>query len=119
MSFTGKAMKPPDLAARPAAAARPLPAERAHAVQRPAQRTRPGLGAQLRQDGRELARSPALKTTGRDWASWQVAATMPTDCAGFGARLTLQTFAPYEAKTGLRGEALFDDLQLTSEGTQP
>jgi hypothetical protein len=64
-------------------------------------------------DGRELGRSPALKVTGRVWSTWQVEITMPEDCSDLGAHLTLQTFAPYEAQTGLRGQVLLDNITMT------
>lgn len=67
------------------------------------------------QDGRELGRSGAIGATGRAWANWETAFNMPADCPGFGARLTLQTFAPYESKTGQQGEILFDALILQRE----
>ena len=40
---------------------------------------------------------------------------MPSDCVGFGAQLTLQTYAPYETTTGQHGEILFDALSLQRE----
>ncbi|QCB47776.1 hypothetical protein [Hydrogenophaga sp. PAMC20947] len=115
VSFTGKAMKPPVL--RQDLLLLPGRYVLSGRMQSTDLRSEQGLAWVLScaKDGRELARSPALKTTGREWTTWQVSATMPFDCAGFGARLTLQTFAPYEAKTGLRGEALFDDLQLVQQ----
>ena len=70
-------------------------------------------------DGRELGRTAALKTTGREWAKWEALIEMPPDCSGFGARLALQPFAPYEAKTGLRGEALFDALCMEQDKGTP
>ena len=119
VSFTGKAMKPPIL--RQDLLLPPGRYTLSGRMQSTDLRSQQGLAWVLScaQDGRELARSPALKTTGREWLRWEVAATMPGDCPGFGARLSLQTFAPYEAKTGLRGEALFDDLQLVSEAGPP
>jgi len=60
---------------------------------------------------REIARVPALKTTGRDWQPVALEVLVPGDC-GLGLALMLQTQAPYEAKTGLRGEVVFDDLRL-------
>ena len=64
--------------------------------------------------GRELARTPALKTTGRAWQPLGVRLEVPADC-GLGVALALQTQAPYEAKTGLRGEVLFDRFTLVQE----
>lgn len=60
---------------------------------------------------RELGRVPALKTTGRDWQPMALDVVVPADC-GLGLALMLQTHAPYEARTGLRGEVVFDDLRL-------
>lgn len=65
--------------------------------------------------GRELGRSSPLKTTGRDWQAFEAEITMPDDCPNMAARLSLQPFAPYEAKTGMRGEVLMDGLSLTRE----
>lgn len=70
-------------------------------------------------DGRELGRSTGLKTTGRAWQTFEAEITVPDDCPGMATRLTLQTFAPYEAKTGLRGEVLMDDVTLTRENATP
>ncbi|MDP3887535.1 hypothetical protein [Hydrogenophaga sp.] len=73
--------------------------------------------------GRELARTPALKTTGGAWQTTGVRLEVPADC-GLGVALALQTQAPYEARTGLRGEVLFDRFTLVQEAapqgtTQP
>ena len=70
-------------------------------------------------DGRELGRSAALGVTGRTWQPWSTEITMPQDCAGLGARLTLQTFAPFEAKTGLRGEVWMDGITMALENETP
>ena len=67
------------------------------------------------QDGRELGRSGAIGATGRSWTTWEATINMPFDCAGFGARIGLQTFAPFEAKTGQYGEILFDALSIKRE----
>jgi hypothetical protein len=119
VDFTGKAMRPPVL--RQDLLLLPGSYWLSGRMQSSDLRSEQGLAWVLScaKDGRELARSPALKAAGREWTNWRVAVTMPGDCAGFGARLTLQTSAPYEAKTGLRGEALFDDLQLQMESAKP
>ncbi|EWS62432.1 hypothetical protein Y695_04340 [Hydrogenophaga sp. T4] len=39
---------------------------------------------------------------------------VPAEC-GLGVALSLQTQAPYEARTGLRGEVLFDRFTLVQE----
>jgi hypothetical protein len=119
VSFTGKAMKPPVL--RQDLVLFPGTYSLSGRMQSSDLRSEQGLAwvVSCAKDGRELARSPALKAGGRDWTSWRVALTMPADCTGFGAKLALQTFAPFEAKTGLRGEALFDDLQIKPESAQP
>ena len=69
-------------------------------------------------DRRELSRSAALGTSGGQWEKFDVALTLPPDC-GLGVRLSLQTFAPYESTTGLRGEVQFDDLALHATGGAP
>jgi len=119
VSFTGKAMKPPVL--RQDLMLLPGNYSLSGRMQSSDLRSEQGLAwvVSCAKDGRELARSPALKAGGRDWTSWRVALTMPADCTGFGAKLALQTFAPFEAKTGLRGEALFDDLQIKPQSAQP
>lgn len=119
VSFTGKAMKPPVL--RQDLLLLPGNYWLSGRMRSTDLRSEQGLAWVLScaKDGRELARSPALKAGGRDWSSWRVAVTMPADCTGFGAKLALQTFAPFEARTGLRGEALFDDLQIKPRGIEP
>jgi hypothetical protein len=69
------------------------------------------------QDGRELGRSQPLLATGRNWARWAMEISMPDDCSGSAAQLSLQTFAPYETKTGLRGDVLLDDVTMTPIGS--
>lgn len=69
-------------------------------------------------DRRELARAPSLKSTGRDWKPMRLTLEVPADCA-FGVALSLQPQADYEARTGMRGEMLFDRFQLTMEAGQP
>lgn len=70
-------------------------------------------------DGRELGRTTALKPIGRDWTNWEAKITMPADCTSFGARLALLPFAPYEATTGMRGDAYFDALSLEKDKGTP
>ena len=76
-------------------------------------RSEQGLAWVLRceQGQREIARVPALKSTGRDWQPMALDFEVTADC-GLGLALMLQTQAPFEARTGLRGEAVFDDLRL-------
>ncbi|HSO46103.1 MAG TPA: hypothetical protein VLQ47_11370 [Rhodoferax sp.] len=69
-------------------------------------------------DRRELGRSSALKNTGGRWEKFTVELTVPGDC-GVGVSLSLQTFARYEAATGLRGEMLVDKLALHASGERP
>ena len=63
--------------------------------------------------GREIARTPALKDTGKLWQSFSVEFDLPSTC-GIAVALQLQTFAPYESSTGVRGQATFDNLKLES-----
>lgn len=76
-------------------------------------RTNEGLvwAFQCTSDGREIARSPALKDTAGEWRPFTVEFDIPANC-GQAVALQLQTFAPYEAATGLRGEAMFDNFRL-------
>ena len=67
---------------------------------------------------RELGRSAALKDTGGRWEKLSALLTVPPDC-GVGVSLSLQTFAAYEGATGLRGEMLFDKLDLHATGANP
>ena len=60
---------------------------------------------------REIARTPALKDTAGQWRPFTVEFELPSGC-GQAVALQLQTFAPYEAATGLRGQATFDDFKL-------
>lgn len=62
-------------------------------------------------DGRELARTAPLMAGGRTWQPLAVSLEVPADC-GLGVALALQTEAPFEAKTGLRGEVVFDRFTL-------
>jgi hypothetical protein len=66
-------------------------------------------------DVRELGRSAALKDTGGRWEKFTAVLTLPAGC-GVGVSLSLQTFARYEGATGLRGEMLFDKLELHATG---
>lgn len=61
--------------------------------------------------GRELARTAPLMAGGRTWQPLAVSLEVPADC-GLGVALALQTEAPFEAKTGLRGEVVFDRFTL-------
>ena len=61
--------------------------------------------------GGEIARTPALKDTSKLWQPFNVEFVLPSGC-GNAVALQLQTFAPYESSTGLRGQATFDDLKL-------
>jgi hypothetical protein len=63
---------------------------------------------------REIGRTPALKGDSRQWQRFDIRFTVPRDC-GLGVALALSPHAAYEAKTGLRGEALFDRFQLVQE----
>ena len=74
-------------------------------------RTSPAWVLRCEQGQREIARVPALKSTGRDWQPMALDFEVAADC-GLGLALMLQTQAPFEARTGLRGEAVFDDLRL-------
>lgn len=69
-------------------------------------------------DRRELGRSSALKNTGGRWEKFTTELAVPGDC-GVGVSLSLQTFARYEAATGLRGEMLFDNFELHATGERP
>lgn len=60
----------------------------------------------------ELARSEAMKTTGKDWKTWQMVVDVPPQDCGPGLQLTLQPFAAYESRAGMQGEILFDDISL-------
>ncbi|MDB5883933.1 MAG: hypothetical protein JWR74_104 [Polaromonas sp.] len=62
-------------------------------------------------NGREIARTPALKDTNRQWRDFKVDFEVPAGC-GPAVTLQLQTFAPYEAVAGVRGQASFDDFKL-------
>jgi hypothetical protein len=72
--------------------------------------------------GRELARTAPLMAGGRTWQPLAVSLEVPADC-GLGVALALQTEAPFEAKTGLRGEVVFDRFTLVqapaTQGTNP
>ena len=59
----------------------------------------------------EIARTPALKDTGGQWTPFRVEFDIPPGC-GNAVALQLQTFAPYEAITGLSGTAEFDNFKL-------
>jgi len=61
--------------------------------------------------GRELARTAPLMAGGRTWRPLAVSLEVPAEC-GLGVALALQTEAPFEARTGLRGEVVFDRFTL-------
>ena len=58
----------------------------------------------------EMARSPGLSSTGRQWQGFEMALTSDGRC--LGAMLALQPAMALESRTGLRGEMLFDQLRL-------
>jgi len=62
-------------------------------------------------NGQEIARTPALMDTASQWKPFNVEFDIPSGC-GQAVALQLQTFAPYEAITGLRGIAAFDNFKL-------
>ena len=62
-------------------------------------------------DGREIARTPAIKDTSSLWQSFSFEFEVPASCAN-AVTLQLQTYAPYESGTGLRGQVTFDDFKL-------
>lgn len=62
-------------------------------------------------DGRELARTAPLMAGGRTWQPLALSLEVPAEC-GLGVALALQTEAPFEARTGLRGEVVFDRFTL-------
>lgn len=64
---------------------------------------------------RELARTAPVGPTGREWRRFEMALSVPAGCEGL--TLGLQVQAPYEARTGLRGEVLFDNLLMSRIGT--
>jgi hypothetical protein len=115
VAFTGRAMKTPLLRQHMM-----LPPGRyrfAGDFQSSDLRSNEGLGWVFSCAGgnrRELARTPALKATGRTWQTTGVSLEVPAEC-GLGVALSLQTQAPYEARTGLRGEVLFDRFTLVQE----
>lgn len=66
----------------------------------------------------ELARTVAIKDTAGRWEKITTPLHVPREC-GVGVSLRLQTFAAYEATTGLRGEMWFDKFELRSTEGQP
>lgn len=115
VEFTGKAMRPPIL--RQDLLLPPGRYRLKGSMQSNELRSAQGLAWVVTcvKNGRELGRSGPLKTTGRAWQAFEAEISMPDDCPNMAARLALQTFAPYEAKTGLRGEVLMDGISLTRE----
>jgi hypothetical protein len=64
---------------------------------------------------KEFARSAALSDTGGQWQSFSVELAVPSDC-GPAVTVQLQTMATYEAVSGIKGLALFDNLKLSRQG---
>ena len=62
-------------------------------------------------DGREISRSPAIKDTSSLWQPFSFEFEVPSNCVN-AVTLQLQTYAPYESGTGLRGQVTFDDFKL-------
>ena len=62
-------------------------------------------------DNREIARTPAIKDTSSLWQPFSFEFEVPSNCAN-AVTLQLQTYAPYESGTGLRGQVTFDDFKL-------
>lgn len=60
---------------------------------------------------KELGHSHGLKAGGRDWQTLEWLFTVPADC-GLPVELALVTAAPFEARTGLRGEIMLDRMEL-------
>lgn len=63
--------------------------------------------------GREIAHTAALTDTAGQWRSFSLEFEIPPDC-GPAVALQLRPFAVYEAATGMRGQAAFDDFRLKS-----
>jgi len=59
----------------------------------------------------QAASSPPLVDTGGSWRSFSYEFSVPAGC-GLVASLQLETYAPFEAALGLRGQAAFDALML-------
>jgi hypothetical protein len=79
-------------------------------------RTEQGLAWTARCTNRTAAaatagRSGGLQDTGGVWQNFQFDIVIPPDC-GMVISLQLETFAPFEAATGLKGRAAFDALEL-------
>ena len=62
-------------------------------------------------DGREIARTTAIKDTSALWQPFRLEFEVPSSCAN-AVSLQLQTYASYESSTGLRGQVTFDDFKL-------
>ena len=62
-------------------------------------------------DGREIARTLAIKDTSSLWQLFSFEFEVPLSCAN-AVTLQLQTYARYESGTGLRGQVTFDDLKV-------
>ena len=76
-------------------------------------RVNEGLAWTLRcvANDQEIARTLALKDTANQWQPFTVEFEIPPGC-GRAVALQLQTFAPYEAATGLRGQITFNNLHV-------
>lgn len=66
----------------------------------------------------ELARTAPMKATGRDWQTFDMEWTVPSECA-MAVTLGLQPHAAYESRTGMRGEIVFDRMEITRQGVAP
>lgn len=112
--FTGRAMKPPVL--RQQLMLPPGDYRLSGEYRSGDLRSREGLAwvFTCTKGGQELGRTEALKTTGRDWKKLGAVFRVPDEC-GLGVTMALQTQAPYEAKAGVRGDMLFDRINLVRE----
>ena len=61
--------------------------------------------------GERFAQTAALKDTQRKWVDFDLAVTVPPQCRG-AVRLQLEAASPGEARAGMAGAVLFDDLEL-------
>ena len=61
---------------------------------------------------RELARSEALRPTGRSWKTWQLEVEVPAQDCGPGLQLALEPQAGFEARAGVHGDMFFDAMSL-------
>ena len=114
--FTGRAMKPPVL--RQQLVLPPGDYRLSGEYRSGDLRSRDGLAwvFTCTKGGQELGRSEALKATGRDWKKLGAVFRVPDEC-GLGVTMALQTQAPFEAKAGVRGDMLFDRINLVRDDT--